>query len=93
MLLFSVPKAGATYGLRMESVFQKELKICGSFVNPDTHGRAAALISSGKIHLDPILTHSYPVDQLENAIHMQMSAESIKVIVEPGATAGGKING
>ena len=93
VLLFSVPKAGATYGLRMESVFQKELKICGSFVNPDTHGRAAALISSGKIHLDPILTHSYPVDQLENAIHMQMSAESIKVIVEPGATAGGKING
>ncbi len=83
VLLFSVPKAGATYGLSMENVYKKELKICGSFINPDTHSRAASLISSGKIQLEPILTHSYPVDRLEDAIRMQMSAESIKVIVEP----------
>ena len=83
VLLFSVPKAGATYGLSMENVYKKELKICGSFINPDTHSRAASLISYGKIQLEPILTHSYPVDRLEDAIRMQMSAESIKVIVEP----------
>lgn len=83
VLLFSVPKAGATYGLSMENVYKKELKICGSFINPDTHSRAASLISPGKIQLEPILTHSYPVDRLEDAIRMQMSAESIKVIVEP----------
>lgn len=86
VLLFSVPKAGATYCLSMESVFQKELKICGSFVNPDTHGRAAALISSGKIRLEPILTHAFPIDQLEDAIHMQMRTDSIKVLVKPGIT-------
>ena len=61
----------------------RDRKICGSFINPDTHSRAASLISSGKIQLEPILTHSYPVDRLEDAIRMQMSAESIKVIVEP----------
>ena len=92
VLLFSVPKPGATYGLSMEDVYHKELKICGSFVNPDTHGRAAALISSGKVRLEQIITHAFPVDQLEEAIHMQMSAESIKVIVKPGITQMEKIS-
>lgn len=83
VLLFSVPKAGAKYELSLESVFQKELKICGSFVNPDTHGRAVTLINSGKVNLEPLITHSFPVERLEEAIHMQMNRESIKVIIEP----------
>lgn len=87
VLLFSVPAAGATCQLSLESVFQKELKLCGSFVNPDTHSRAAALISSGRLRLEPIITHSFPMEQLEQAIHMQMSPQSIKVIVEPGTSA------
>lgn len=93
VLLFSVPKAGTSYTLSMEEVYKKELKICGSFINPDTHGRAAALISSGKILLEPILTHSYPIDRLEDAIQMQMSPCSIKVIVEPNTAFSEGIDG
>ena len=52
-------------------------------INPDTHGRAVALINQGKIRLEEIITHSFPVEQLKEAILMQMSDESIKVIVEP----------
>ena len=83
LLIFSVPKAGATYGLRLEDVYQKELTIVGSMINPNTHGRAVAMINSGLIELEPIITHSFPVDQVEEAILMQMKNESIKVIVEP----------
>lgn len=83
LLLFSVPKAGAEFPLKMEDVFQKELKICGSFINPDTQGRAVNMINSGKINFSPIITHSYHVEQLEEAIRMQMSRDSIKVIIEP----------
>ena len=52
-------------------------------INPDTHGRAAALINSGVLKLEPIITHSFPVEQVEEAILAQQSAETIKVIVEP----------
>lgn len=84
IMLFSVPSAGARYSLALEDVFQKELKIYGSFINPDTQERAAGLIASGRIRLDRIITHSYPMEKLEEAIHMQMSGDSIKVIIEPG---------
>ena len=84
VLLFSVPGAGAQYALSLEDVFHKELKIFGSFVNPDTQKRAVELISSGRINVDSLITHSYPVEKLEDALRMQTSRESIKVIIEPG---------
>ena len=83
VLLFSVPKAGASVDLSLEDVYQKELRIIGSLINPDTHGRAAALINSGRIILDPILTHRYPLNQVREAIFMQQSSESLKVLIKP----------
>jgi len=81
VLLFSVPKVGSVYPLSLDDVFHKELTIMGSKINPDTHERAVQLINSGRIQLKPLITHRYPIDQLEEAILMQMSDESIKVIV------------
>ena len=85
ILLFSVPKAGASYSLSLEDVYQKELRIVGSLINPDTHQRAVDMINRGKIQLDPLITHRFPLDQVKEAIRMQMSNESIKVLVESNA--------
>ncbi len=81
LLLFSVPKAGAIHPLSMEEVYQKELRIVGSMINPDTHQRAVDLINNGRINFAPIITHHYPVEQVKEAILMQMSDSSIKVLV------------
>ena len=83
VLLFSVPRAGTSVDLSLEDVYQKELRIIGSLINPDTHGRAAALINSGRIRLGPILTHRYPLNQVREAIFMQQSNESLKVLIKP----------
>jgi len=83
LLLFSVSDPDTVYEMNVYDVFQKELKIVGSFVNPDTHERAANLIGNGKIIIEPIITHSFPIEKLEEAILMQTSNDSIKVIVEP----------
>ena len=82
VLLFSVPKGDATFDLPLFDVYKKELTIKGSFVNPDTHARAVALINSGKVDFGPIITHRFTLDQLPEAIAMQMSDASIKVVVE-----------
>ena len=83
ILLFSVPPVGATVPLPLFDVFQKELKIVGSMINPDTHQRAVNLINSGMIRLKKLITHSFGLDGVEDAIKMQMSSESIKVVVHP----------
>lgn len=83
VLLFSVPKPGTTHPLDLMDVYKKELTVLGSMINPDTHARAAALINSGRIRLEEIITHAYPLSQLKDAIQMQESNESLKVILEP----------
>ncbi len=84
LLLFSVPKAGSTHPLNLEDVYQKELTIVGSMINPDTHLRAVQMINAGRIQLAPLITHRFPVEQVKEAILTQMSSESIKVIVGNG---------
>lgn len=83
IVLFSVPTVDATVPLPLFDMYKKELHICGSMINPDTHQRAVNLINSGKIDLQKLITHRYDLEHLEDAIHMQMSSESIKVVVCP----------
>lgn len=81
VLLFGVPKPESTYTLHLEDVYQKELRVVGSMINPDTHGHAVALLNSGRLQIDPLVTHIYPIEQMQEAILKQMETDSIKVIV------------
>lgn len=83
VLLFSVPQVEAEYGLPLFQVYQKELTIKGSFINPDTHQKAVNLINAGKIKTAPLITHQYPLARLEEALFKQMDSDSIKVQVLP----------
>ncbi|MBQ6174515.1 MAG: zinc-dependent alcohol dehydrogenase family protein [Clostridia bacterium] len=83
VLLFSVPEPGAELALPLFDVYKKELTISGSFINPDSHLQAVNLLNSGRINTDLLITHTFPLAQLEDAIRMQMSAESIKVQLLP----------
>lgn len=83
VLLFSVPSPGATYSLPLYDVFKKELTISGSLINPDTHQRAVNLINSGRLEIKKLITHTYPLSGMEEAILKQMSEDSIKVVVHP----------
>ncbi len=85
IVLFSVPKVDGAFQLPLFDVYKKELTIKGSFVNPDTHDRAVQLLNAGKLDFGPIITHSFPLDQMAEAIAAQMGSESIKVVVKPHA--------
>ena len=83
VLLFSVPSVGAKAELPLFDVFKKELRILGSMINPDTQLRAVNLLNSGRLEIGKLITHVYDLEHLEDAIKMQMSSESIKVVVHP----------
>ena len=52
-------------------------------INPDTQLRAVNLLNSGRLEIGKLITHVYDLEHLEDAIKMQMSSESIKVVVHP----------
>lgn len=83
ILLFSVPGVDSKVELPLFDIYKKELTILGSMINPDTHQRAVNLINSGALRIQELITHRFGLEQLEQAIKMQMSAESIKVMVHP----------
>lgn len=83
ILLFGVPSPEAVAELPLFDVYKKELKIVGSMINPDTHQRAIRLLNNHRIEIKKLITHIYDLQQVENAVHMQMSSESIKVMVHP----------
>lgn len=83
LVLFSVPAPDATVPLPLFDVYKKELRISGSFINPDTQYEAAQLISSGRLQLDALITHRFPVEETDKAIGMQQSPDAVKVIVTP----------
>ena len=84
VLLFSVPPVGATIPLPLMDMYKKELHVSGSIINPDTHQRAVDLINSGRLELKKLITHTFDLEHLEDAIRCQMGPESIKVLVKPG---------
>ena len=69
ILLFSVPSPDAKFDMPLIDVFKKELKIYGSFVNPDSHQQAVDLINAGRIQTAPLITHRYPLTSIEEAYH------------------------
>ena len=83
IVLFSVPAPDAVFQLPLLELYKKELKILGSFINPDTHSRATDLLNAGLINVKPLITHRFGLDEMEQAIHTQTKNDSIKVIVKP----------
>ena len=83
ILFFSVPPVDGAVSLPLFEVYQKEWTIKGSMINPDTHQRAVNLLNSGRLDIEKLITHTYGLSGLEEAIHKQMGQDSIKVVVHP----------
>ncbi len=69
-------------GMRMSSLVRKAVRMIGCY-GGDNRG-AYGLIRKGMLKADQVVTHTYPLDEIEKAFEAQMdSRESIKVMIEP----------
>lgn len=64
-------------------IFARELRIQGSHLNPLTHGRAADLIASGALQLQPLITRVIGLADLPRALSTPPSSGEIKTITLP----------
>lgn len=80
---FGVSPKGQKASIEPHTVFRKELRISGSFINPSTHARAIKLISSGVVQVEPLISHRFPLDEIPAALDMHSSGAASKVMVIP----------
>lgn len=64
VMLFGLTSPDCEVPLRPFEVFQKELKITSSFINPYTFGRAVALLEGGRIDIDAVVGCTLPLASL-----------------------------
>ncbi|MCJ8052577.1 zinc-dependent alcohol dehydrogenase family protein [Shinella curvata] len=62
----------------------REVKILTSFLNPHVHGRAAALIASGTIKVDRLISRRIGINDLPDAVANPPRPGEVKVLVMPG---------
>jgi L-iditol 2-dehydrogenase len=76
VLLFGVAAPDTRISVSPYEIFSKELRILGSFINPNTHAEAIALVSQGIIQVESLVSHRFYLDDvpeiMENYPHMNV---------------------
>jgi 2-desacetyl-2-hydroxyethyl bacteriochlorophyllide A dehydrogenase len=83
-VILGVMAQGAKVSFEPFDILFRELRIIGSFINPDTHGRAAAMIASGIIKVDPLISRTIPLSEAPEAIGNPALPGEVRALVVPG---------
>jgi L-iditol 2-dehydrogenase len=82
-VLFGVTPAGLEVPVTPFDLLVNEVSIRPAYLNPFTHDRAAALVASGVLQLDRLVTRTIGLDEVAGVIGRPPEAGEIKVIVRP----------
>jgi 2-desacetyl-2-hydroxyethyl bacteriochlorophyllide A dehydrogenase len=80
---FGVCALGVTIPVEPNLVYFKELTIVGSYVNPHTFTRAAALLNAGKVRTDALMMQHFPLEGVHEAFAALREGKTLKSIVRP----------
>ncbi len=82
VLLFG-NNAKAKPEVTQSQITYKEARVLGSWLANASFPQAVKLLSSGKLKLDFLVTHTFSIDDTEKAIDALRSGEGIEVMVNP----------
>jgi L-iditol 2-dehydrogenase len=82
-VLFGVTPAGLEVPMTPFDLLVNEVSIRPAYLNPFTHDRAVALVASGVLELDRLVTRTIGLDEVASVIGSAPAAGEIKVIVRP----------
>lgn len=83
VMLFGLTRPDAQISLKPFTLFQKELTIMGSFINPCTQRRALQLIDSGLIDVQSMICRTINLEELEDVLRDPDLRAEGKYIVIP----------
>lgn len=65
-------------------IVQKEMSVAGTFAYRGEFGQVLQLLSEGRVTAEPLISHTFPLEQAAEAFRAQLSKEnSIKVQIAP----------
>jgi L-iditol 2-dehydrogenase len=83
VIILGVMAQGAKVSFEPFDILFRELRVLGSFINPDTHGRAAAMIASGVIKVEPLISRTISLDEAPEAVRNPARAGEVRALVVP----------
>ncbi|GEP25209.1 MAG: zinc-dependent alcohol dehydrogenase family protein [Lentilactobacillus diolivorans] len=83
VLMFGVGSPDAHFEMNTYEVYQKQLTIQGSFINPNAFEDSIALLQSGKLDVDSLISHEFNLDEVENFLQGNVKGVS-KAVVKVG---------
>ena len=83
--LFGVPPSGKNLEMEGFKIFQKGLTLLSSFTSVRNSYQAVALLRSGQVQVEPLISHCLPLEELPRALELIESRDPAvkKVIVQP----------
>lgn len=84
VVILGVLPAGRKVQVEPFDLLFREVQVLSSFINPFTQDRAARMIATGGIRLDPLISRTLPLDQAVEAIAQPARPGEIRAIVLPG---------
>ena len=64
-------------------IFQRELHITASFVNPHTTDRAVELLAHGRVKVEPLISRAVPLEELTEVLTDPKYRRLAKILVKP----------
>jgi len=86
VLLFAQTVPGETVPIDVSQICVEEKRLIGSYsASVELQEKAAHLVFSRKVRVAPLVSHRFPLDRLEEAVHLAShpSHESLKVVIQP----------
>ena len=83
VLMFGVGGPDDTFEMNTYEVYQKQLTIQGSFINPNAFEDSLALLASGKVDVEPLISHELDYATVEDFLNGKLGVVS-KAVVKVG---------
>jgi len=83
VILLGIPPEGATLAVSPFELVVDELRVQGSFLNPLTQERAAAVVREGALNLDALISRRLTIDEVPVVLGKDPGDGDIKYVVEP----------
>lgn len=84
VLFGGLPKAEPMVSLNANRIHYGEIQIVGAFsYHPTFHELALGLLARQALPADRLITHTYPLDRIEEAFEAAAGGGALKVMVEP----------
>lgn len=82
VMLFGLTAPDEEMRLKPFTLFEKELTLKASFVNPNAFGRALDLLAAGMIRTDRIITDVYPLKDIQRVFAERLYMRNGKTVIE-----------